>query len=193
MTPSTPSRSTACRAHYHAHRGTDTRPGCAHRSRRAFFAATGADIRHGGDRAFYAIHADRVQMPRLRDLPRRRKPTTRRSLTNARTGRAMRPVSIVNSAGSAGATRDTPRRSWSPNSAARFSAPISASTPEPREDHASLYRELAARAQERQAGDLHRRRSRRARRCVPAWGSRHRGAESDAKQAIDLMEHFGAG
>ncbi len=28
-----------------------------------FFAATGADIRHGGDRAFYAIHADYVQMP----------------------------------------------------------------------------------------------------------------------------------
>ena len=28
-----------------------------------FFAAIGADIRHGGDRAFYAIHADRVQMP----------------------------------------------------------------------------------------------------------------------------------
>lgn len=29
----------------------------------AFFAATGADIRHGGDRAFYAIHSDYVQMP----------------------------------------------------------------------------------------------------------------------------------
>lgn len=29
----------------------------------AFFAATGADIRQGGDRAFYAIHPDYVQMP----------------------------------------------------------------------------------------------------------------------------------
>ena len=29
----------------------------------AFFAATGADIRHGGHRAFYAIEADTLQMP----------------------------------------------------------------------------------------------------------------------------------
>lgn len=29
----------------------------------AFFAATSADIRHGGDRAYYAVHADYVQMP----------------------------------------------------------------------------------------------------------------------------------
>ena len=29
----------------------------------SFFAATGADIRHGGDRAFYAVQPDRVQMP----------------------------------------------------------------------------------------------------------------------------------
>ena len=29
----------------------------------AFFAATRADIRHGGDRAYYAIHPDYVQMP----------------------------------------------------------------------------------------------------------------------------------
>jgi antirestriction protein ArdC len=29
----------------------------------AFIAATGADIRHGGNRAFYAPHADRIQMP----------------------------------------------------------------------------------------------------------------------------------
>ncbi len=28
-----------------------------------FFAKTGADIRHGGDRAYYAIHNDHVQMP----------------------------------------------------------------------------------------------------------------------------------
>lgn len=28
-----------------------------------FFAATGADIRHGGDRAFYSVTDDRVQMP----------------------------------------------------------------------------------------------------------------------------------
>jgi antirestriction protein ArdC len=28
-----------------------------------FFAATGADIRHGGDRAYYAIGSDHIQMP----------------------------------------------------------------------------------------------------------------------------------
>ena len=28
-----------------------------------FFAATGAEIRHGGNRAYYAIHQDYVQMP----------------------------------------------------------------------------------------------------------------------------------
>lgn len=29
----------------------------------SFFAATGADIRHGGNQAYYAIHSDHVQMP----------------------------------------------------------------------------------------------------------------------------------
>lgn len=29
----------------------------------AFFAATGADIRHGGDMAFYSVTEDRIQMP----------------------------------------------------------------------------------------------------------------------------------
>ena len=29
----------------------------------AFFAATGADIRHGGNQAYYAVHQDYVQMP----------------------------------------------------------------------------------------------------------------------------------
>ena len=29
----------------------------------AFFRATGADIRHGGDRAYYAIGTDHIQMP----------------------------------------------------------------------------------------------------------------------------------
>jgi len=28
-----------------------------------FFAATGANIRHGGNQAYYAIHADRIQLP----------------------------------------------------------------------------------------------------------------------------------
>jgi hypothetical protein len=29
----------------------------------AFFAATGADIRHGGNQAYYALQPDHVQMP----------------------------------------------------------------------------------------------------------------------------------
>lgn len=29
----------------------------------AFFAATGADVRHGGDQAYYALQPDHVQMP----------------------------------------------------------------------------------------------------------------------------------
>ena len=29
----------------------------------AFFAATGADIRHGGTQAYYAVEPDYVQMP----------------------------------------------------------------------------------------------------------------------------------
>lgn len=33
-----------------------------------FFAATGADIRHGGDRACYFPAADRVQMPERRQF-----------------------------------------------------------------------------------------------------------------------------
>lgn len=36
-------------------------PRIAHAER--FFAATGADIRHGGDRAYYAIGSDHIQMP----------------------------------------------------------------------------------------------------------------------------------
>jgi antirestriction protein ArdC len=29
----------------------------------AFFAATGANVRHGGDRAYYAVGSDHIQMP----------------------------------------------------------------------------------------------------------------------------------
>ena len=36
----------------------------------AFFANTGADIRTGGNRAYYAITDDYVQMPPFRDVPR---------------------------------------------------------------------------------------------------------------------------
>ena len=51
-------------AHYYA---TATPPTLSQAERNArmeaFFAATGADIRHGGNRAFYAIGPDHIQMP----------------------------------------------------------------------------------------------------------------------------------
>lgn len=49
--------------HYHAvaEPGLDAAQRIDHAE--AFFAATGADIRHGGDQAYYAVHPDYVQMP----------------------------------------------------------------------------------------------------------------------------------
>lgn len=49
----------------HVHAVAEPKRDAAHRidHAEAFFTATGADIRHGGDRAFYAIHPDYVQMP----------------------------------------------------------------------------------------------------------------------------------
>jgi len=37
-----------------------------------FFAATGANIRYGGNSAYYAPHTDHIQMPRLKHSPMRR-------------------------------------------------------------------------------------------------------------------------
>lgn len=51
-------------AHYYAKAGTPTLTDAQRIERAdAFFAATGADIRHGGTRAYYAQSADYVQMP----------------------------------------------------------------------------------------------------------------------------------
>jgi len=44
-------------------RGPCPSRGAAHRGSRSFFAATGADIRQGGTRAYYAEGPDYVQMP----------------------------------------------------------------------------------------------------------------------------------
>lgn len=53
----------------------------------SFFAATGPDVRHGGNRAYYAIGSDYIQMPpfeSFRDaesyLPSRTKPPTGRGI-----------------------------------------------------------------------------------------------------------------
>jgi len=50
-------------AHFHAVAEPKLDPAQRIDHAEAFFAATGADIRHGGDRAYYAIHPDYVQMP----------------------------------------------------------------------------------------------------------------------------------
>jgi antirestriction protein ArdC len=49
--------------HYHAPAAPALDPAVRIDHAEQFFTATGADIRHGGNRAYYAIHADNVQMP----------------------------------------------------------------------------------------------------------------------------------
>ena len=50
-------------AHYYGKPAPRLETVAAHRARRAFFAATGAAIRHGGNRAYYATGSDHIQMP----------------------------------------------------------------------------------------------------------------------------------
>lgn len=50
-------------AHFHAMAEPQLDPVQRIAQADGFFAATGADIRHGGDRAFYSVTDDRVQMP----------------------------------------------------------------------------------------------------------------------------------
>ena len=90
----------------------------------AFFATTRADIRHGGNRAYYNTGSDFVQMPPLKPSATPKAITPRWPM-NARTGRGTIPALPANSAASAGAMPDTRWRSWSPSLAAPSSAPIS--------------------------------------------------------------------
>lgn len=50
-------------AHLYAHDVQVPEPEARHAAADAFFQATQADIRHGGDRAFYAVGPDYIQMP----------------------------------------------------------------------------------------------------------------------------------
>lgn len=50
-------------AHFYAVQAPALDPVARIERAEAFFAATGADIRHGGNQAYYAAGADRVQMP----------------------------------------------------------------------------------------------------------------------------------
>ena len=97
-------------------------------SAEVFCRNTGADIRFGGDRAYYAVDADYVQMPPFEtfcDAEAFMQPLDIRLAT----GLVIPPNWIGNSAASAGATKATPPRSLSLNSVARSSPPTSASRP----------------------------------------------------------------
>lgn len=73
----------------------------------SFFAATCADIRHGGNEAYYAIGPDYIQMPPYEafENPKRITPPSR---MNARTGRAIPRGSTAVLTRSAGAMTVTP-------------------------------------------------------------------------------------
>ena len=90
----------------------------------AFFAATRADIRHGGNRAYYNIGSDFVQMPPFEAF--RDAESYYAILAHECTHwTGTIPALPANLAASAGAMPDTRWRNWSQSLAARFSAPIS--------------------------------------------------------------------
>jgi len=101
-----------------------------------FFAATRADIRHGGDRAYYASGAGRIQMPPPKSF-RDRKATIQSLGENLPLDENTRPALTAAWDASAGAMKVTRWKSLSPNLARRSSVPILELTPEPRGDHAS--------------------------------------------------------
>lgn len=77
----------------------------------SFFAGTGADVRHGGNRAYYSVTDDRVQMPpfeTFRDV----EPITPRWRMNARTGRGTLRAWTVTLAGRNEGMKATPWRNW---------------------------------------------------------------------------------
>ena len=81
----------------------------------AFFAATGATVRHGGTMALYSITHDHVQMPPIRRRFAMRKVTTRRLRMRRRTGRGTPRGSIGISGASDTAMKATRWKSWLPN------------------------------------------------------------------------------
>ncbi len=87
----------------------------------AFFAATGANVRHGGNRAYYSVATDHVQMPPF-EASATPKAITRRSRMRRRIGPATRRALTAISGASASAMKATPWRSLSP-SLARPSCP----------------------------------------------------------------------
>lgn len=93
-----------------------------------FFAATGADIRYRGDRAFYASRPTISRCPSSRPsaMPNSFTP---RSPMKLLTGRSTPAVSPATSEARAGATKAMPARNWSPSCPAPFSPPTLALCP----------------------------------------------------------------
>jgi len=89
-----------------------------------FFAGTKADIRQGGNMAYYNIDPISCRCRRSRRLAMP-KAITRRWRMNAPTGLGRNPALTATLAARSGAMLGTPWRNWSPSLAAPFCAPIS--------------------------------------------------------------------
>ena len=125
----------------------------------AFFAATKADIRYRGDRAFYSNDGDYIQMPVIEAF--RDAESFYATLAHESTHWTKHPSRLDRSFG---------RKAWGDEGYAReelvaelASAFLCADlgiTPEVRDDHAAYIAKLADRSEERQARDLQRRSAR---------------------------------
>ena len=93
-----------------------------------FFASLGADIRHGGNRAFYALQPDYVQMPPFESFNDAESFYATLGHESVHWTRHVRPGSIAISVGRLGAMRAMRARSWSPSSAQPSWQRTSAST-----------------------------------------------------------------
>jgi antirestriction protein ArdC len=89
----------------------------------AFFAATGARIAHGGDRAYYAQGSDHIQMPPLETF--KDAESYYATLAHARIGPCTPRASTAVSGAPGGAMKATPKKNSWPNSAAPSFAPTS--------------------------------------------------------------------
>ena len=91
----------------------------------AFFAATGADIRHGGDSAFYVPSLDYIQMPPFEAFRDAQGYYATLAHECTHWTRHADPRLTAISGASASAMKAMPAKSWSPSWARRSCAPIS--------------------------------------------------------------------
>jgi antirestriction protein ArdC len=130
------SKSTGCP------RSTSTAPRPAlppmelHEAAEAFFAGTGATVRHGGSRAFYVPSQDFVQLPPRGGLQGRRRATPPPRPMSSSTGPATPPATPASSA-SASETDAYAFEELVAELGAAFLCADLGITPEVREDHAA--------------------------------------------------------